>query len=882
MSFDPQVLEACGKRCGVKVLYVDLVTVQFEETEVDPGALEDAKSAGPKYGPSKKAYVCVGQSSICLLSSSLSSKEKDGQIEYAWIKTLLIDTSSRTKLVVTLQDTRPKGSSFTVESDMRDQLVSLISANFVADSLHRLGTLQSLPTEKYDLGTSPAPNCIAPPNGFKCVTFQNYSFFIRKDFKDVANAVSKAQTGHFSIPVGKLTGERSWFGGRQGHGELLVNVVDPMPITELRRMGREHVRWVALECKQALLKSWNTLVVHNRPYMKKMNLANDLALWSCWELVIEDEDFHWAIIVLRRMYLPPLLDTVQDFILALKCPAPAPQDRLLQEIEFIADSFSPPQNPSLNPDIIQAKLDSLIFDDEAYTWIYNRFWLWPAGQRNLDKYATIFVKGVVKSLHNEHVLSSLEILEEIEKKTSEVCDSRAEVDLDPLQVFKILSHPGEGIPRNTSNVECLHAWQERVARYLAHQLDGGILGPKMTLGHLVQGVHNGHVPQETARVFENILASLLHLRSVDLRLPWELKVITSQMLGLGLLSKHVRTEDGPQGVQCMFHDNVMQVLLESGYMRTELEDEDAGKGCMSMEYSYLLANLLSCDASSTNLKACVCRLIIADKDVGVKGQSAVLASGLMQLMENGSSFLMTYASAAMVNLCQSQEVVRSHLIHNEVIPTCKRNIRSKDTELMLYSFMLLVQLTRRSNHRAALEKFGILQLCCDVLQNIYEQVDSRWRVIAEVCTVIGHCCTEEGPLKLASENKVNKYLLKIMAAVLPPGGLPERSIRVLSKALPAMQNLCSREKHRDEVCDSPVLAKLVEALARKDNLEHQDFASNVIKMLTVLCLSRRTCERLKVAGWGKTYEALITSDLASQDVIRERIQSIQNSVALKK
>ena len=79
---------------------------------------------------------------------------------------------------------------------MRDQLVSLISANFVAagnsgqcfeqslsllallallavlavlglffgqcrsqDSLHRLGTLQSLPTEKYDLGTSPAPNC---------------------------------------------------------------------------------------------------------------------------------------------------------------------------------------------------------------------------------------------------------------------------------------------------------------------------------------------------------------------------------------------------------------------------------------------------------------------------------------------------------------------------------------------------------------------------------------------------------------------------------------------------------------------------------------------------------------------------------------------------
>ncbi len=67
-------------------------------------------------------------------------------------------------------------------------------------------------------------------------------------------------------------------------------------------------------------------------------------------------------------------------------------------------------------------------------------------------------------------------------------------------------------------------------------------------------------------------------------------------------------------------------------------------------------NLLSCGASSTNLKACVCRLIIADEarvplwcrvvipeftrsccqGVGEKGQSIVLANGLAKLMQKGS------------------------------------------------------------------------------------------------------------------------------------------------------------------------------------------------------------------------------------------------------
>eukprot|EP00434_Breviolum_minutum_P041548 symbB.v1.2.036959.t1/scaffold5341.1/size28267/1 len=289
-------------------------------------------------------------------------------------------------------------------------------------------------------------------------------------------------------------------------------------------------------------------------------------------------------------------------------------------------------------------------------------------------------------------------------------------------------------------------------------MDGIMLGSRITLATIVEGVHNGRVPQEAAIVFERVLACLLHLRAENLRVPWDLKAIPAQMFGLGLLSPlpeaagvrpqifvtlnlvshslemRGKSDDAEgQEVQCTFNDKVMQVLLETGHLRKVLEDEDAGKGCMSMEYAHLLANLLSCGASSTNLKACVCRLIIADEGVGEKGQSIVLANGLAKLMQKGSSFLVTYASAAMVNLAQSHEVVRSHLIHHDLVPICILNVRRKDTDLMLYSLMLFVQLTKRSNHREALDKYGVLQMCFEVLEAIHKQMDHRWRVIAELC-----------------------------------------------------------------------------------------------------------------------------------------------------
>ncbi|OLP86846.1 hypothetical protein AK812_SmicGene31997 [Symbiodinium microadriaticum] len=185
--------------------------------------------------------------------------------------------------------------------------------------------------------------------------------------------------------------------------------------------------------------------------------------------------------MMRRQYVPPLMDVVQDFILAMKCPSKSVSAQMVQDLkkQAAADPFAlvlllaRPSDESLEEDaqkatvvserlfIIlvleeeneeQAKLDALHYDSEAYAWIH----------------------GVVKSLYNEHVLSSIEVLE----------------DLEPLTVaLKLLSHPGQGLPSLGS--------REREPRQLGTREARPRL-EEMSLPPMPDAVLNSGTPEGTA------------------------------------------------------------------------------------------------------------------------------------------------------------------------------------------------------------------------------------------------------------------------------------------------------------------------------------------------------------------------------------------------
>eukprot|EP00440_Ansanella_granifera_P074019 gb/GFBE01080323.1/.p1 GENE.gb/GFBE01080323.1/~~gb/GFBE01080323.1/.p1 ORF type:complete len:934 (+),score=199.60 gb/GFBE01080323.1/:1-2802(+) len=923
MSSDKKLLEALSKRCGARIVYFDLVAVHFPEHLQLEAALENGPpkaTAGPKFAPPKRAYLCVGRSALFLVSYSLSRVLPQGQVEYAWIEKVVEDTSSRNRFMVVLNYDAPKDSpaQLMVDTWCREGLLSRIFDNYLADSLLRIGKLVALPKFEQDLMALSTPSSIRPFKGFKVARFMDFTFHIREEFQELPNAVSKVLTGVYGAPLGVLhkAGESrswsSWMGGSKNTGpqlELLLNVLDPVPLSHLARLGQEHVRWVANQCKQALCRNWNTLVLRNQPCLKKMNLSNDIASWICWELLLQDNDSTWALVLLRRQYVPPMLDTVQDFVLSIKCPTncvidgTVKEQDLMHEVSMIADSFSSQLHPNIFVDIIQAKLDALLYDEDAYEWIFNRLGLRPNGKAQLEKYSTIFVKGVAKLLSDEHVLTSSQPMEEAEKLTNAICDNLAERDLEPMQVaLKLLSNPGEGLQRNAAAgsyaAACVNAWNFRVASYLAFRLDGSMLGSRLTLADLIAGVHHGAVAEETSKVFVEILSFLLHLRRKDLRVPWEPKALTSHLTSMGLLSSMGPSskaplpggDDGEQsatGVQCMFNDRVMQALIETGHLRAVLRDERSGGGCMSTEFTYLLSNLLQCDAASVNLKASICRLIITDKAIGDSGQAEVLCGGLTSLMETGSLFLATMACAALVNLSQSREAVRGHLIIMGVVDSLDRNLRSKDNDLMLYTLMLLVHLTKRSNHRAALMQRGLLNLLYEVFSSTYQQLEHRRRVLSELCSVLGQLCNDEHSRATLSEPKwqVADKLLSVMEAALKwPAGrlpgqtLPERSVKILSKVFYALKQLSAGSLELKEQIARAALPAVVQDLSNLENLKNSDWASNAVLLLHFLTSSRKATKLIQESGWTAAYGALMQAQLSSTEVIRARITHIAKCV----
>eukprot|EP00930_Biecheleria_cincta_P033355 TRINITY_DN23104_c0_g1_i1.p1 TRINITY_DN23104_c0_g1~~TRINITY_DN23104_c0_g1_i1.p1 ORF type:complete len:983 (-),score=191.75 TRINITY_DN23104_c0_g1_i1:192-3140(-) len=973
MSLDKQLLEACTKRCNnAKIIYFELVTLYMPQFLV-PKAASRALKNGTKslanqnagkeasgmdltfglrqaaenaaenvaealgdgvnaldditsltFGKPRKTYLCVGVSSIFLLKSSLAGLISGGQIDYAWIEKVVVDSVGSSRLMVKLNANSSFGQpqKFLVDSEYRDRLLSTIAEKFLVYKLLEKNKIINLPRELEDLGAPQEPGKVVPFKGFKLEKFKDYSFFLRFDFVEEPSSIATTNTGTYAAPIGILQGSKSFMGGvadyfkgakreQDPQLKLMLNVCEPLLWSDLQPLGRDHVRWVALECKQNLLESWDSIVLRNQPYQKKMNLANDTASWVGWELAIQNKTFTWAVVVLRRQYMPPLLDTVQDFALAMKFPTeedPSSQKlkvgKVQRELYMIADSLSPTTlHPSIYVELAQAKLDALQFDEDGYEWILGNLGLLPnEGNVRVEKFAKVFVKGVVKLLYDEHVMCSKQPLVKAEELVDAACEKLFERDIEPMTVvLKFLAHPGEGLPKNagdsgrdngtevgpdaisgTDAAAHLHAWQFRVAIYLGARLDGALLGAMLTLADVIAGVHHGAVSLEARQVLSNILCFLLHARPSDLRLPWQPRAMTVQLDSLGLLVERKRDEK----VQCMFNNRVMQALLETGHLRNELRDDPLGKVTeMSMAYVHLLSNLMHCDFASVNLKAAICRMLVTDKDIGARGQARVLCDGCMALFRGGSVFLATYACAALVNLAQSHDPVKGHLISTGVVDACIHALKSKDGDLMLYTLMLLVHLTKRSHNRTVLQQLGCDKLVHELFLHSYKHVPRLRRLLSELLSVIGQFCNQKDIRKYFIDDKLD-FLSKVLELVdsalkmdrVSGGDLPETSMKVLAKAYFCLKQLAGNSTNMKEVIVSRVVGPLVQDLKSPANCQNQDYASNAITLLCALAPSAN--KKLHDAGWPEAYRTLISSSLSSIDVMRERIEYL-SKVSLK-
>jgi len=755
----------------------------------------------------------------------------------------------------------------------------------------RLGQVVAFPLVEGQLKPSaPLPHRVLPFQGYREVIFQDYSFFIRNEFQSGA-AASGARTGVYCAPVTSVFpgSDRMARYGEDFELEVSLHVYEPVPLAHLGQIHREHIRWVAMAYKQALIRTQQTYVLRNKLYLKKMNLSNDLAAWVCWELFLQDKQTLTVVVMLRRQYLPPLVDSVQDFAVILKCPASAMaegrtkgfQEDLIHEAHIMADSLSPrAQSAGLYPDVIQAKLDALLYDEEAYGWIRSRLKLRPDGEARLEQYACVFVKGILKILRDENALLHPELWDEASRRVASVCGKKSEQDLDPMVVAQhSLRHMPEGPHGTTADEQAgarMNAWHARVAQYLAYCVDGGLFGSKFTLADIISNLQIGKVEQFAQRRLGEVLAFLLHLRPKDLAKAWEPKALPSQLLALGLLSSDAGKEPA-----CSFNDRVMQAMLEMGYLQRLLAPR-SGQGSISTEYAHLLKYLMQCDGASVNLKASICRQIVAAKDAE---QGPTLCDGLVALLRTGGPFLATYACAALVNLSQAKEVVKNFLVHNGIGAICMQQLRSKDDDLILYTLMLLVHLSKFPYHRLALLQCGLVPLLYEILSASYGVLQYKRRILTELCSVLGQMCNDEDTRLMIC--RTYQYVIDCLLSVFesaeqwpgnrrPGDALPPASAKILSKVLFALKQLCANSVENKELVGSRVIKALMSDLQTAGNLEEKDWANNALLLLLILAISSYNRALIEEAGWADTHAVLCASPLGKLFVTRDRIQLLDD------
>merc|ERR1719183_113964 len=140
----------------------------------------------------------------------------------------------------------------------------------------------------------------------------------------------------------------------------------------------------------------------------------------------------------------------------------------------------------------------------------------------------------------------------------------------------------------------------------------------------------------------------------------------------------------------------------------------------------------------TNLKASICRQIIL---AGEHDQAFNLSHALIDVMKGKDVFLATYACAALVNMTSVttfpnfNDAVKNHLMASGIASIAIANLSSKDDDLVQYTLVLLVNITKSVHHRQVLKSRGLITQLVDVLTSSYFN-KFKHKVLVELSSVL--------------------------------------------------------------------------------------------------------------------------------------------------
>lgn len=849
MSTDRVTLEALSRHTKKELRYFELISLRFE-------------------GRTDQIFVCIGKHALHLVKRNLAGMylgDKGGELFYAHIEKLVEDEQSDTDMLLVMNENRPSqwpSANIFIVAENRNRLVEFLVVAWQTDHAWRKGRIKNLPRSLQPLHKRPQASVqsLLPYKEYQKVCHQGYYIFLPNSYAMKAQRSGTVRT--FSDDVREV--------------EVSLRVEEPEPLADIEVTGHDHIRWVATDFRQAVTEDLSeVMILRNSFYLKKMNLANDIACWMGWEVVFKSESCATAAIFFRRQYIPPMLDAAQDISIVLWCPVHTLADGiatemdLLHEARSIADSLTPTvqdctQHQTLYRDMIQAKMDALLFNEDALTWLDSVFTLKDHADQgsslslrrpNCEIEAWTFLKSIMTVLQEENAMANPEVLN--------MCPLGLPVLSKPISVCDLVVEKMDGMREQQGGSAAerehdpvMNAWLARVARFFAHCVDGFLLGKRFTLCD-VAGV--SIVAQKTRQKIDAAVLFMLHARPRDMTQPF---VVTS--------IKHL-LHDPAFPHEYSYNDRVMQSLLELGWISKSLlppdMEEDAASNTMSIDCAMFLSRLLR-QTQSANLKASICRMLISNR--GSQVHFAIILPAVMEILNQRSLYLKTYATVTLINLSRGQDGVKNALMREGISWMILDNMKLQDDDLTHYSLVLLTNLTKHVSHRAQFfeSSVGLADTLTSLLRSSVS-TPSKQQIVAEVSSVVGQLCIDDhGWESFCREGSMTIHILMDTHDEVEVGS------KVKSKVMFALKQICSRPEApkgfpKDLIgqhlipkvaAELKVVADKVQDLAETHDFDH-DCINNAVQLLIVLSVARKNCELMAKENLVEALEDLMASPL---------------------
>jgi len=829
MSTDPTILRCLMKVASSDALQMfDKVTISYQDQQWN-------------------CFLCLGKHSLYFVSKEMDKLCLGKKLSYLDIDKAALCTKTNRRILVQLTSNHSmdwEEDKLLIRSDFRQELIDRIAVCWQAEYMYRNFQVKRFPIGKTDdlpFNTQEELHNIdhlkvQPFIGYESnFSYRGYSFFLRQGFKDVTG--TKTGTWHHQDGWECVYGYSSNKVRVPPECSCSISVTDPVSILQLEKDSeRDDLRTVATHYRLALTEGLDQIyVLVNGAYMKRMNRTSDVASWEGWEMLIRSKDSCFVCILLRRMFIPPLCDLAQDIAVLIRCPASSgmnydTHEVLMDECRYIADSIAPMCEVSatnqLHQKLIQARLDALQFNEDGYLWLKGHVGLEPI-HTNL---ALKFIKSLAQILDDEAQNFDEDLL-----KHPLLDNENVEIFENPMAATnELMSDYQDYLGEAQSQESTLRrsAWNQRISRYLAYCVDGGVLGERFTLTNIVSAV--GKCTMENDKALKNVVEYFLHARTSS-----------ESGRGGGARTPLMQLLQEPDLFSsCDFNERVMRVLLMDNYIQNEWRKRQTGPP--SVHYERLLAALLQNTKVGVGLQTLICRQILEQVNINsssdlVGQQIQVLVPALVAVMESKNVNLVSCATAALVNLSCNYMDTKTLLMQQGAMKSMLQSLKRKDDDLTLYTLYLLVNMSKTPQHRSVIVSNGGVALLVDILSSSYQNLRKR-KILTELCSVMGQLCNDADTRSLLSdEYPTVPCMLWIFDAAEPNTKLKSKLLFLLRQLCGHINRLGSagqasgslvQEQNKMKIGQHVIWTVLEElAMARRD---YEEVAMNAVLLLTVL------------------------------------------------